>query len=116
MKSRSRHLDTQTRDRLLSIGFPILLLALWEMAVRLKWLDARFFPAPSTVAIALWDLTANGELLGKFWELPGRIWKETGPGPRRSADEGHVWAAFSASSGGFCWGLFRASLWASSWG
>ena len=37
------------------------------------WMDARFFPAPSTVAVALWNLVTNGELLGPFWLLPGKI-------------------------------------------
>ena len=101
MKPRGRHLDTETRDRLLSIGFPILLLALWEMAVRLKWLDARFFPAPSTVAIALWDLTAKGELLGKFWELPGRIWKGDWIGVQKVIEEGHVWVSLLRIFAGF---------------
>ena len=101
MKSPGWHLDTETRDRLLSIGFPIFLLALWETAVRLKWLDARFFPAPSTVAIALWDLTAKGELLGKFWELPGRIWQGDWMGAQKVIAEGHVWVSLLRIFGGF---------------
>jgi len=104
MKPRGRHLDTETRDRLLSIGFPILLLALWEMTVRLKWLDARFFPAPSTVAIALWELTAKGELLGKFWELPSRIWRGDWIGAQKVVEEGHVWVSLFRIFGGFLLG------------
>ena len=42
MKPGVWHLDIATRDRLLSIGFPVLLLVLWEAAVRLNWVDARF--------------------------------------------------------------------------
>jgi ABC-type nitrate/sulfonate/bicarbonate transport system permease component len=55
MNRSSWRLDTCTRDRLLSIGFPLALLALWETAVRLQWLDGRFFPAPTAVAVALWE-------------------------------------------------------------
>jgi NitT/TauT family transport system permease protein len=104
MKPPGWHLDVETRDRLLSIGFPILLLALWELTVRLKWLDARFFPAPSTVAIALWDLTAKGELLGKFWELPSRIWQGDWTGAQKVIEEGHVWVSLLRIFGGFLLG------------
>ncbi len=60
MRSRPWHMDIEVRDRLLSIGFPILLLAIWEGSVRLNWVDPRFFPAPSTVTVALWNLIATG--------------------------------------------------------
>jgi ABC-type nitrate/sulfonate/bicarbonate transport system permease component len=98
------HLDIETRDRLLSIGFPILLLALWEMTVRLKWLDARFFPAPSTVAVALWDLVTKGELLGPFWLLPGRVSAGDWTGVMKVFKEGHLWVSLFRIFGGFLLG------------
>jgi NitT/TauT family transport system permease protein len=42
---------------------PVLLLALWEIAGRLGWLDQRFFPIPSSIAVELASLTGSGELL-----------------------------------------------------
>ena len=53
--------------------------ALWEGTVRLDWVDGRFFPAPSTVGVALWNLIANGALLGKFWLLRPGSAQGTGP-------------------------------------
>jgi len=104
MKLRSWSLDIKNRDRLLSVGFPILLLALWELAVTLKWLDARFFPAPSTVAIALWNLIVNGELLGPFWLLPGKIRAGDWSGALKVFEEGHLWVSLFRIFAGFLLG------------
>ncbi len=94
-------LDIDTRDRLLSIGFPILLLLLWELIVRVGWLDARFFPAPSTVVVALWTMTAKGELLGALWLLPEAIGKGDWEGAQKILSEGHLWISLFRIFGGF---------------
>jgi ABC-type nitrate/sulfonate/bicarbonate transport system permease component len=104
MKRPGFHLDIETRDRLLSIGFPILLLAAWEVTVRLKWLDARFFPAPTTVTVALWNLIANGELLGRFWLLPERIAAGDWTGALKLFEEGHLWVSLFRIFAGFLLG------------
>jgi len=87
------HLKIDTKDRLLSVGFPLLLLLLWEMTVELKWLDARFFPAPSHVAIALWNLIAKGELLGPLWLLPENVRTGEWAGALKVMQEGHLWVS-----------------------
>ena len=94
-------MDPGTRDRLLSIGFPLALLVLWEMAVRLQWLDGRFFPAPTAVAVALWELTVKGELLGKLWLLPGLIAAGDLSGARKVFVEGHLWVSLFRIFSGF---------------
>jgi ABC-type nitrate/sulfonate/bicarbonate transport system permease component len=48
--------------QLLSIASPLALLLLWDVCVRLGFVDARFFPAPSTVAQTLWAMAKSGEL------------------------------------------------------
>lgn len=48
--------------RLLSIASPLLFLLVWEVSVRLGWLDYRFFPAPSVVLALLGHLVISGEL------------------------------------------------------
>lgn len=101
---RKYHMDIETRDRLLSIGFPLLLIAVWEMTVRMRWLDARFFPAPSTVAVALWNLLVKGELLGKIWLLPGLVGRGDWSGARLVVQEGHVWASLFRILVGFVLG------------
>ena len=97
-------LDIETRDRLLSIGFPLFLLALWEVSVRLNWVDARFFPAPSTVGIALWSLIVSGELLGPFWLLPAKIRAGDWAGALKVFEEGHLWVSLFRIFAGFILG------------
>ncbi len=94
-------MEPGTRDRLLSIGFPLALLVLWELAVRLQWLDGRFFPAPTAVAVALWELTVKGELLGKLWLLPGLIAAGDLSGARKVFVEGHLWVSLFRIFSGF---------------
>jgi ABC-type nitrate/sulfonate/bicarbonate transport system permease component len=40
----------------------VLLILLWEIAVRQRWISPLFLPAPSSVVEALWDLAVNGTL------------------------------------------------------
>lgn len=46
-----------------AVASPVIMLVLWEALVRIGLLDARFFPAPSSVLRELWQLLASGELL-----------------------------------------------------
>jgi len=50
------------RQRVIEIASPIVLLLVWEMVVRLGWLDARFVPPPSAVVLRFFDLVQSGEL------------------------------------------------------
>ena len=51
-----------TRDRLLSVLSPVLLVVAWEVMVRVRVLDARFFPAPSAIFVQAGKLIRSGEL------------------------------------------------------
>ncbi len=55
-------LSPKNRDRLIGLASPAVLLLLWEAGVRIGWVDARFFPAPSTIAGAFLHLARSGEL------------------------------------------------------
>ena len=57
-------MNDKTRDRLLGVGSPLLLLLLWEISARGGLIDVRFFPAPSAIAAQAVVLTASGELWG----------------------------------------------------
>lgn len=59
----SPRLSRRNRERLLAVGTPILLLVLWEILVRIGFLDARFFPAPSAIFVRMWELAVSGTLL-----------------------------------------------------
>lgn len=52
----------RARDLALSIGTPILLLALWEVAARLGWIDVRVFSSPAEVAAQAATMAADGSL------------------------------------------------------
>ena len=43
-----------------AIASPIVLLLIWEALVRIGLLDARFFPAPSSVIQELWTMVSSG--------------------------------------------------------
>lgn len=66
-------LDARTRDRLISLLSPLLLLGSWEFAAHVQWIDVRFFPAPSVIALKGWQLTASGELWGHVWTSLQRL-------------------------------------------
>lgn len=52
-----------TAERVFRIVSPLALLAIWELAVRVHLLDARFFPAPSSIVNDFLAFTASGELV-----------------------------------------------------
>ena len=51
---------------------PALLVALWQLASSLGWLNPRVLPAPSAVALAFWELARSGELWHHFLISLGR--------------------------------------------
>jgi ABC-type nitrate/sulfonate/bicarbonate transport system permease component len=52
------------RRRALSIVSPIALLVIWEAGAIVGLVDTRFFPAPTKIFVALWELVRSGEMLG----------------------------------------------------
>lgn len=54
--------NADRRDAWLAVGAPLLLVALWESAVHVGILDARFFPPPSLVLVTLTRLVADGTI------------------------------------------------------
>jgi NitT/TauT family transport system permease protein len=52
------------RYRALSVLSPVALLAIWEAGAIVGVVDTRFFPAPTKVFGALWELVRSGEMLG----------------------------------------------------
>lgn len=57
-------LSPLTRDRLIGLTSPLALLVVWEILARTGIVDPRFFPAPSSIAVAFVRLCRSGEL----WE------------------------------------------------
>ncbi len=61
------------KNRLLSLLSPLLLLALWETAVRVGWLNRVFYPPPSEVFVTLGRLVADGSLFRDIGVSLGRV-------------------------------------------
>ncbi|MCT2178842.1 ABC transporter permease [Brachybacterium muris] len=67
-RQRQRARALATRDLVLSIAAPILLVLLWEVCARTHIIDPRFFPPPSQIVTAGVEMAVSGEL-----------WMHTGP-------------------------------------
>jgi NitT/TauT family transport system permease protein len=57
-----RKLSLKAKNRILTITSPIGLLIVWEILVRINVLDSRFFPAPTTILGAIWEMINSGVL------------------------------------------------------
>lgn len=62
--ARKKRFTGRTRDTVLAVATPLVLLALWELLARAGLLDTRFFPPPTRIFEQMVVLTANGELWG----------------------------------------------------
>lgn len=51
----------------LGLGTPLVLLALWQVAAHLEWIDVRFFPAPTTIFTEAGEMIVSGVLLADVW-------------------------------------------------
>jgi ABC-type nitrate/sulfonate/bicarbonate transport system permease component len=60
-------------ERVFRFVSPLALLALWEVVVRVHLLDARFFPAPSSIVGEFWDFLRSGELVSNTWMTLQRV-------------------------------------------
>lgn len=57
-----RERGLKTRDLLLAIVTPLLLLGCWELAARSGLLDARLFTPPTQIVVRGWEMVLSGEL------------------------------------------------------
>lgn len=58
---------TRRQAVLLAIATPVVLVALWQLAAGLNWLDTRFFPAPTRIATTGWTMIKDGTLATDVW-------------------------------------------------
>jgi NitT/TauT family transport system permease protein len=70
---RVRWRNARNRDRLLAAVTPLALLLVWEIFVRSGLLDARFFPAPSSIFDRMVELISSGELWTHMWASLRRL-------------------------------------------
>jgi NitT/TauT family transport system permease protein len=64
-----RRLSGANLERLLSVLSPLLLLGLWETLARARVIDTRFFPAPSSTFVVMWQMMQPSAQypLGELW-------------------------------------------------
>ncbi len=103
-------------QRVLALGFPLALLLVWEWLAGSGVLNARWFPPPSQIAVALWELTVSydrfnrSSLLGRPWLLPSMFAESGWAGVQALVRESHVWATLSRVLGGFVIGAVPGVL------
>ncbi len=100
----------RTYQAALAWVFPLLALAAWEWLARSEILNPRWFPPPTRIAVALWDLIVNVDrfsglsLIGRPWLLPARIAESGWAGVTATFAESHLWATLSRVLVGFAIG------------
>ncbi len=94
-------------ERALALGFPLLLLLAWELIVRAGILNALWFPPPTRIARALWELSVEYDefsetsLFGRWWLLPQFVTADGWAGVVALYQESHVLATLSRVFTGF---------------
>jgi len=94
-------------QRMLAWLFPLLLLASWQWLATSGIINPRWFPPPSRIAEALWQLIVNYDrfnetsLIGRPWLIPSRLAESGWAGVQALFAESHVWATLSRMLVGF---------------
>lgn len=99
--------DQKLFEKALAIGFPIVVLLGWELTVQAGILNPRWFPPPSKIAVALWELITGYDtftktsLLGRPWLIP-QMYSENGwKGIETLLKESHLLATIYRVVSGF---------------
>ncbi|MEW1752748.1 ABC transporter permease [Streptomyces angustmyceticus] len=62
LRPRRTHRRRRTLELSLAVAVPLLLVLLWQLAADRAWIDARIYPAPSTILADGWDRALAGDL------------------------------------------------------
>ena len=103
-------------ERTLAFGFPVLGLVAWQLIVDAGILSPTWFPPPTHIAEALWELTISYDkfnhtsLFGRPWLIP-EAWHEHGlAGVWGLFTESHVWITLARVAVGFVIGAIPGLL------
>jgi len=103
-------------ERTLALGFPVLALIAWQLIVDAGILSPTWFPPPTRIAKALWELTTTYDkfnktsLFGRPWLIP-EAWRESGfAGAWSLIAESHVWVTLARVGIGFVLGAIPGLL------
>ncbi len=101
----------KTYERGLAIAFPVLLLISWELIVKAEILSPRWFPPPSRVLRALWNLSTSYDsftktsVLGRPWLFPQKFAEAGWQGVWTLLTESHVLITLFRVFAGFLFGV-----------
>ena len=102
--------------RSLSVSFPLLLFLAWELLVRGGVLSPDWFPPPTRIAQALWELITQFDefsktsLLGRLWLLPGALGGDIPETVGELLGESHLYATLMRVFLGFFLGAIPGIL------
>jgi NitT/TauT family transport system permease protein len=103
-------------ERTLAFGFPVLALVAWQLIVDAGILNPLWFPQPTRIARALWDVTVHFDrfsetsLLGRPWLIPSKFESDGWTGVWSLFAESHVWATLGRVAAGFVIGAIPGIL------
>lgn len=103
-------------ERSLALGFPALVLCVWQMGGELGLINRIWFPPPSEIAKALWSVTVNYDrfsetsLLGRPWLIPSAYSEGGLAGVGALLSESHVLATVMRVMSGFILGAIPGIL------
>lgn len=103
-------------ERTLAFGFPVLALVAWQLIVDAGILSPTWFPQPTRIVQALWDLTVSYDrfshtsLLGRPWLIPDAFRQSGLQGVWSLIAESHLWATLARVVSGFLLGVFPGIL------
>lgn len=103
-------------ERTLALGFPVMVLAVWQIAGDIGLLNPLWFPQPTRIAAALWELTVEFDkfsetsLLGRPWLIPQAYADNGLAGVFQLLSESHVLATLMRVVVGFLLGAVPGIL------
>lgn len=103
-------------ERTLAIGFPVAAVIAWQLIVDAGILSPLWFPQPTRIAAALWDLTVSYDrfsqtsLFGRPWLIPQALGAEGWAGAWSLIAESHVFATLGRVFAGFVIGAMPGIL------
>ncbi len=103
-------------ERVLAAGFPVLAIIAWQGIVDAGILNPLWFPQPTRIARALWDLLVSYDrfsetsLIGRPWLIPGQFATHGWAGVWSLFAEGHVEATLGRVLAGFVIGAIPGIL------
>lgn len=103
-------------ERTLAFGFPVLALTAWQLIVDAGILNPLWFPQPTRIAQALWDVTVHYDrfsgtsLIGRPWLIPSAFESRGWAGVWALFAESHVWATLGRVGAGFVIGAIPGIL------